>query len=260
MKLLKAFFIMASITLLATSIADSVVREKGFSSNMWSDNALSGNPLNSTKQPGGVSIGISNGVSKSVVSNMQPINQGAAANTSKPADAGSPEYEAYPSAAVDAGAIERAKALSEFFKDYEEWCMSTLDNTSMHDIEIFATANQQDNTVSYAYGILKYSNADGAFEGACKQYFNNRMWNLDTLTNRPQMAPPMTLYPFDPTKADIVDLTLDTASGILKIKHESQGGEEIANLEAANGVLFGFSGSGSPSIYTISLKKHKSPL
>lgn len=263
MKLLKAFFIMISIALLGTGIADPALRENGFSSNMWPNNALSSNQLSSNGHSNGsssgVSIGLSNGISRSVVSNIPPINQGAAANISKPADTGSPAYEAYPSTAVDLSAIARSEALSEFFNDYIEWCMSNPDSTSVNDIGIFATTNQQDNTVSYIQGLLKYRDETGVFEGTGKQYFNNRMWNLDTLTNRPQMAAPMALYPFDPTKTDIVDLALDTSRGVLTVKHASSGGEDTVDLEAANGVLFGFSGLGYPSIYTISLNEHKSP-
>ncbi|MFB3765323.1 MAG: hypothetical protein ACE14P_08760 [Methanotrichaceae archaeon] len=199
---------------------------------------------------------MSNGISGSIVSNIQPIDQGAAINISRPMGIESP---AYPPSAGDISAISKAKAISEFFKDYVEWCMDNSDSSSVHDIEIYAATNQQDNTVGYIKGILKYSDETGIFKGTGKQYFNNRMWNLDTLTNPYQKAPSIILYPFDPTKTDDVDLALDTTSGVLIVKHVSWGGVETADLQVDSGMLFGLSRSGSPSMYIISLNRHKSP-
>lgn len=263
MKPLIAFFVIVSIALLAAGIVDSSLTANGLSSNGLSIITLSGNqlPVNglSDVSSNGQSGGIADGISKSIASNIQSIRQSAVVNISKPVGSGSPVYTAYPPSAEDISAIAKAKALSGYFNDYVEWCMSNPDSASVHDIEIYAATNQQDNTVSYINGILKYSGETGVFEGTGKQYFNNRMWNLDTLTNPYQKAPPIILYPFDPTKTDAVDLALDTASGILTINHVSGGGVETVDLQIASGILSGFSSSGLSSMYTISLSEHKSP-
>ncbi len=262
MKPLAVLFLMVSITLLSAGIADSALTGNGLLSNGLSGNGLSGNHLSvnglSNGTLKGPSNGISTGISKNIIANIQPTRQSAVTNISKPVESTSPGYRTY-TPSVNLSSIAKAKALSEFFNDYIEWCMDNSDVSSVHDIEIYAATNQQDNTVSYINGILKYSDETGVFEGAGKQYFNNRMWNLDTLTNPYQKAPPIILYPFDPTKTDAVDLALDTASGILTINHVSGGGVETVDLQIASGILSGFSSSGLSSMYTISLSKHKSP-
>ena len=241
---------MVSITLLSASIADSALMGNGLLSNGLSSNGLSGNGLSGNGLSGnhlsanglsngtlkGPSNGISTVISKNIISNIQPASQSAVTNISKPVESTSPGYRTY-TPSVNLSSIAKAKALSEFFNDYIEWCMDNSDVSSVHDIEIYAATNQQDNTVSYINGILKYSGETGVFEGTGKQYFNNRMWNLDTLTNPYQKAPPIILYPFDPTKTDAVDLALDTASGILTINHVSGGGVETADLQIASGIL-----------------------
>lgn len=253
-----AVFVMASIIVMGGSVADSSLTANGLSSNGMSINRLSSNELSNN----GISSGFSNGLSANARSSIQPaLIRNEVSDISKPVESSNPGYEAYPPSAADMNSIANAKALSEFFKDYIEWCMNNPESaTSIHDIEIYAASNQQDNTVSYITGILQYSDESGVFEGQVKQYFNNRMWNIDTLTNPYQKAAPAILYPFDPTRTEDLSISLDTTSGIATITHNGGYGVETVDLQPANGVLYGFTTSGTPSMYMVSLKKHKSPV
>jgi hypothetical protein len=214
-----------------------------------------------------VSIGCSQTVVRITPINLGPenltINNGTVAdlnNVALPSDISLVGEISAPSA-EQAGSLGSASAINSFFQEYVDWSENNSESASyVHDVEIFAASNQQDNTVSYIEGILKYNQASGAFEGSARQYFNNRGWNLDTLQNPLQKAAPIVLYPFDPTRIDEVNVSLDAISGNATIANASSGTSETVSLQPAGGVLYGFTTSAAQSMYVISLKMHLTPV
>jgi hypothetical protein len=159
------------------------------------------------------------------------------------------------------GSMTNAASVAAFLQDYISWCKDNPEaDLLIHDVQIFAVSNSQDNTVGYIEGVLSYDDQEEAFKGTGKQYFNDRMWNLDTLTNPYQKAPPMIVYPFDPTRTDEISLRLQVGTGALTIVHLGWGGVEEVALRLEGETLYGFSNIGASGMFIISLKEHKTPI
>jgi hypothetical protein len=213
------------------------------------------------------SVGYSQTVVRITPINLGPenltINNGAAADLNRaalPSEASLEGTVSVPSADL-VGTLVNAPAVNSFLQGYVDWSENNTESASyVHDVEIFAASNDQDGTVGYIEGVLKYNPASGAFEGSARQYFNNRGWNQDTLQNPAQKAAPMVLYPFDPTRTDDVNISLDAYSINATIANASTGASQTVSLKPEGGLLYGSSTSGAPAVYVVSLKMHRTPV
>lgn len=139
-------------------------------------------------------------------------------------------------------------------KPYVDWCKKS-NYDKFYWLGYTLTSNNSTNNtnvvVGYAEGGLHLDANKGTLSpmstNGDHQWFNDRRWGGSGLAQG--------INPFDPNKADLIELTLNPAACSMTIVLKSWGNNKYTiPLQGQNGLLYGF-GPG-PTIYTLAIRKN----